>query len=156
MKTLVYKRKIASISDIYEHLKKCSKHYVPTLDTRVNIENYAKKLFDYAQTFECWDGDDLVGLLAVYCNDKNCNFSFISNLSVISSYYKQNIASQLLESCIEYTKIQGFDSINLEVHIGSIAALRLYKKYGFSECLHHDDHNVKPHYIQMKKILILK
>ena len=152
MEPLIYKRKVASTSDIYEHLKKCSKHPVPALDTRVDIQNYAKKLFDYAQTFECWNSGDLVGLLAIYCNDKNYNSSFISNLSVISSHYKQNIASQLLERCIEYTKILGFDSINLEVHIGNIAALSLYKKYGFSQFLYHSN-DEKSYYIQMKKNL---
>ncbi len=152
MKDLVYKRKIASISDIYDHLKKCSKHHIPTLDARVDIKVYAKKLFYYAQTFECWNSGDLVGLLAAYCNDATHSSSFISNLSVISSHYKQNIASQLLESCIEYTKIQGFDSINLEVHIGNITALSLYKKHGFSQFLHHSN-DEKPYYIQMKKNL---
>lgn len=149
MELLVYKRKVASITDIYEHLKKCSKYHIPTLDTRVDIKNYSKKLFDYAQTFECWHGCDLVGLLAIYCNDTNYTESFISNLSVLSSHYKQNIASQLLERCIEYTKILGFNSINLEVHIDNIAALSLYKKYGFSQF----SNNKKPYYIQMKKNL---
>lgn len=149
MKTLVYKRQIANISDIYEHLKKCSKYYIPALDTRVDIQSYAKKLFDNAQTFECWNSSDLVGLLAIYCNDTNHNSSFISNLSVLASHYKQNIASQLLTRCIEYTKILGFDSINLEVYIGNIAALSLYKKYGFFQY----SNDEKPYYIQMKKNL---
>lgn len=152
MRPLVYKRKTASILDIYEHLKKCSKNHVPVLDSRVDIESYAKKLFDYAQTFECWNGKDLVAFLAAYCNDKNHSSSFISNLSVVSSHYKQNIASQLLERCIEYARMLRFDSIDLEVHIGNVAALNLYKKYGFYQFLHHSK-DEKPYYIQMKKNL---
>lgn len=149
MKILKYTRKTTTIAALYNHLELCSKHYVPELDTRVNLNEYAKKLFDYAETFECWDENHLVGLLAIYCNDKASNLAFISNLSVTPDHYKQNIASQLLENCIEYASMQGFISINLEVHVDNIAALNLYKKYKFFKCLH--DICEKPYYIQMRR-----
>lgn len=153
MKTLIYKEKTADVSDIYQHLNDCSKYHIPALDVRVNIKDYAKKLIDYSQTFECWEDKVLVGLLSIYCNNNKHNSGFITNLSVLPTHYKRTIASSLLKSCIEYAKKLKLAEIKLEVHGDNIAAVHLYKKYGFYE---YQKHSIKLNIqknIFMKKIL---
>ena len=50
---------------------------------------------------------------------------------VNNNYRRYGIASKLLEFLIEYSKSNCISNITLEVNESNIAALNLYKKYGF-------------------------
>ena len=71
---------------IEKHLSICSKLFIPPLETYVGISKYAEKLAKNAVTFEAWQGDQLIALIACYLNDKIRNQGFISNVSILSSF----------------------------------------------------------------------
>jgi hypothetical protein len=56
MKTgsLKYTTKIATEFEIFLHLTGCSESFIPPLAERVNISEYAKKIFERSVTFEAW------------------------------------------------------------------------------------------------------
>ena len=134
MKTneLRYKIKAASENDILLHLTECGDSFIPPLAERVNINDYAKKIFERSVTFEGWAVDLLVGFIATYLDDNADRSAFITNVSVLKSFASLGIASKLLDMCIEYTRKNNFKILALEVHERNNPAIYLYKKFGFN------------------------
>ena len=126
---IVYKINTASEDTILRHLYHCNNQFVPALSTRVLLEAYAKKIADYAILFEAWADKQLIGMVAMYLNDQK--HGFITNVSVYSEYGGKGIAKQIFANFIEYTKVNNIYEIKLEVSAINIAAINLYKKFGF-------------------------
>ena len=126
-----YKKSTASTQQVLEHLKKCKDNFVPGLDKKVDIDVYAKKIMEHAITFEAWDANELIALIAAYFNDKKNNLAFITSVSTMKNYEKMGIASKLLETCIKYAEENRFKEINLQVSRDNMSAIRLYSKFGF-------------------------
>ena len=128
-----YKIKTASREGIVEHLNRCANSFIPPLHTYVDIQKYAEKINKNAITFEAWDKNTLVGLIAAYFNDENTKIGFITNVSMVKEYQGLGIASKLLLLTIEYGKEHNFRIIRLEVNKINQKALTLYKRNGFVE-----------------------
>lgn len=130
--TLQFQRNRASAVQTATHLRACDESFFPVLSARVNIDDYARKLTDHAQRFEAWVDDELIGLVAAYCNAPDRQHAFITSVSVLPSWQGRGIASQLLARCLEYLAHLGFAHIELETDGRNTAAHRLYAKHGFS------------------------
>ena len=104
----------------------------PPLHTYVDIEAYSHKIADNAITFEAWENNILIGLIAAYFNDLKNKAGFITNVSVLPEYQGKGIAKKLLVSTLEYGKLLGFGKIRLEVNWDNTSALNLYLRTGFS------------------------
>ena len=126
-----YKIQTAAEKDIYEHLKECNDNFAPSLDQRVDLERYSKKIFEKAVTFEAWEGDLFVGFVALYVDRVN-RTTFITNVSTLKSHMGLGIASELLKRCIDYAKQNDFSEINLEVFKDNRTAISLYEKFRFT------------------------
>ena len=128
--SIEYKIASSSKEQIQSLLTNCDKYFVPKLSKKVNIEEYAKKIFDNAINFEAWNSDHLIGLIAMYVNTQD-SLGYITNVSVNSEFANNGIASTLLTNCIEYAKEKNIDKINLEVNENNTNALKLYNKFKF-------------------------
>lgn len=120
----------AGKQDIIEHLEKCDQNFSPQLSSYVNINEYSQKIFSNAVTFEAWENDKLIGLVAAYLNDQKSYEGFITNVSVFNNHARKGIAKQLLLNCEEYANKVGFKYLSLDVHPGTNAFF-LYTKIGF-------------------------
>lgn len=129
---IVYNVSLATASEILAHLLHASEDSEPSLSCRVDVLAYANKLHDRAVRFEAWLGDDLVGLVASYCNHPERTIAFVSNVSVWSGFRGNGIATRLMRQCIEYAQTLGFANIELEVDQSNAPALALYQKLGFN------------------------
>ncbi|MBK6836779.1 MAG: hypothetical protein IPG89_21985 [Bacteroidetes bacterium] len=67
----IFKIKTASEKDLNTHLSKCNKNFIPPLIERVDLSSYAKKISAHAITFEAWNDEELISLIAVYCSSDN-------------------------------------------------------------------------------------
>ena len=130
---------IANLSVNRSHLEELRQHLIysdtsffPSLSTRVDLETYAKKIYDRANRFEAWDNGNLIGLVAVYCDNHEKHPAFITNVSVLPTYQGKGIASQLMNNCLEYIREQEFGVVELEVNQHNLVAVAVYQKYGFS------------------------
>ena len=128
--SIKYKINNSSIEDIVQHLNKCSKFFIPELKTYVNISEYSNKIFNKSVRFEAYDGDDLIGLLALYINEDDKS-TFITNLSVDINYQRTGVSKKLLENCKNFNTHQKYDFILLEVFKNNINAINFYKKNNF-------------------------
>ena len=133
MITLVYKIKTAVQQEIYLHLKECNTNFIPPLDSKINLQEYSKKLFEKSVTFEAWEDSVLVGMIAAYMNDIENKSGFITNVTTLKEYKGKGIASELIKRCIDYTRKHNFKEILLEVSGKNTEAIHLYTKFGFKE-----------------------
>lgn len=118
-------------ADVLRHLRAHDDAFQPPLSSRVNLADYARKLADRAVRLEAWVGDDLVGLVAVYCNSIDHDAAFVSNVSVLADHAGRGIARQLMQAAIAHVLGLGFSSLYLEVDRRAVVAVRLYQSLGF-------------------------
>ena len=126
-------------AQIEGHLLRCEDSFVPPLSARVDIGEYARKLHEHALTFEAWDGDRLVGLVAMYI-DAASNSAFVSNVSVEPTHAGAGTGSRLLADAIGFARRREVLRISLEVSPAAAGAIRLYARHGF--LVAHRDHAV--------------
>jgi ribosomal protein S18 acetylase RimI-like enzyme len=124
---MIYKKNLATEQEILFHLLCCE--FRPPLTERVNIHEYAKKIYENAITFGAYENETLVGLVAMYVDEQN--IGYITNVSVLKGFLGNGIGSCLMELCFEHANQIGCSEINLEVHENNRAATTLYKKMGF-------------------------
>jgi len=142
---LEYKINEAIVQNIYDHLINCDKYFIPYLSNKVDINEYSIKIKKNGITFEAWYQNKLIGLIAVYFNDKEYLTAFITNVSIEIKYAGKGIASKLMELCIDYAVKNNYKSILLEVAKNNDKAIKLYEKYDFKNL------GVKQDLIIMKK-----
>ena len=110
------------------------------MSERVALADYAKKIAENAVTFEAWDQQTLVGLVAAYLNDIGIpGIGFVTNVSVASEFRGCGIATKLLNDCHQRATQSGLRAVRLKVDKGNIAALALYRKLGYSTLEYHDN-----------------
>ena len=129
----------ATGKEIQAHLEECDTDFVPNLSSKVNIEEYARKIKSLAKTFEAWSGETLIGLVAAYMNDARTRTCFITSVSVAKEFMGQGIAHALLDHCFTGSRQEGMNAIRLEVSVESHRAIRFYKNFGFSETARNGD-----------------
>jgi ribosomal protein S18 acetylase RimI-like enzyme len=137
---------IPTLKHVQQHLIACSDTFVPSLDSYVNINEYSKKIFEQAILFTKFDGDKLVGLVAVYDNPTE-QFGWITNVSVDPEYSGKGIATELLNRCYKYFETKKYFSIFLEVFVNNEKVIKLYIKQGFT------NHKIKENKMILKQQL---
>ena len=131
MSVIEYLSNHASEGQIAQHLFQCDADFVPPLNTRVDINDYANKIVRKAVRFEAWSDSILIGLVAVYCNDHQVRIGYITSVSILKAWTKKGIAAHLMEQCVMYVKSSGMHEISLEVASDNVPAISLYEKNGF-------------------------
>lgn len=105
-------------------------YFVPPLSQKVNINFYAKKLLKNAYFFIAIDGELIVGLISLYCNDTKGLNAYIPIIAIRENYRGLGLGKELLELAIEHVKKANFARIFLETWENS-PALSFYIKNGF-------------------------
>lgn len=123
----------ATEQQLLSHLQECDEDFVPPLSHKVNLAEYAGKIFRHAVNFEAWDNGHLCGLIAAYFNDPSRETGFITNVTVTRDQKGKGLASVLLSQCIIYAGQHGFSQVKLEVSVNNAAAIGLYRKFRFTE-----------------------
>lgn len=123
---------MASMAQIKCHLESCDSLYEPSLHARVNIDQYAEKIYENANCFEAWDGGRLIGLIAVYLSDRTSQSCFVTNVSVLEKYHGSGLALDLMKFFITKAVELKCKYIALEVGRKNLKAIHFYEKVGFS------------------------
>ena len=107
------------------------------------IFNFEKKIIENAFTFEAWNNEKLIGLVAAYINPNET--AFITNVSVLKKYSNAGIAKVLITMCIKKAVTMKIAQIDLEVNKSSVNAIKLYKKIGLMK-INEDKTTIKMSY----------
>jgi ribosomal protein S18 acetylase RimI-like enzyme len=132
MDRLIFRQGTATAADIESHLRACSADFSPPLEDRVDLPMYASKLSAAATTYEAWDGEELVGLIALYRNDAT-GFAFITSVSTVARYRRSGLARTLLGHALADLDGSGARQVELEVDSRSEAAISLYQSANFEK-----------------------
>lgn len=130
MDTINFKVSHASLSEIEYHLTECSDLFVPVLSSYVDLHKYSVKIVTNAITFEAWEENYLVGLIAAYKNKEAKTF-FITNISVVASFQGKTVAKKLLEFFFNMCRDDLYNTVSLEVYKINDKAVSFYEKQGF-------------------------
>lgn len=137
----------SNLLQIIEHLTACDSAFVPALTTKLELDQYSKKIVEYATRFEAFYNNRLIGLIACYLNDYKSQTGFITNVSVISAFNGKGVAKQLLSMLLQYAAENNFNTISLEVNKLNVPAYKLYKRAGF--VLANESHDILQMTIQI-------
>ena len=113
------------------HLVRCDASFVPRLSERVELADYATKLYERAVTFEAWQDKSLVGLVAAYVSESPGGEAYVTNVSVEDGFHGRGVASALLGDCIRRAREGRMRRVRLEVAPENQRAVGLYRKLGF-------------------------
>jgi|JI9StandDraft_2_1071091.scaffolds.fasta_scaffold11638_2 ribosomal protein S18 acetylase RimI-like enzyme len=127
---LVFCQNKSSAASVLQHLEIADTQFIPPLSEKVELAQYAKKIYDLATRFEAWEGALLIGLIAVYKN-KETNSLFITNVSVLPGYKNEGVAKRLMLDTFMFAKSNNFSKISLEVNAYNSIACKFYEKFGF-------------------------
>ena len=149
--SITYQSNQSTRNDIYNHLCAVDNFFSVPLSARLNIDDYADKLYNYADRLEVWNEKQMIGLVAYYHNKTNNTFH-ISNVSVEIEFQKKGIAHNLLSKLIEKARDLYVRKINL---IANRTMFSFYFRLGFSlgKELSDDNHELE-YYVDKKNILV--
>ena len=117
--------------EIEKFLKEVDYLYTPPLSYKVNIKDYATKIYENAIVINAQENKDVVGMLAFYCNDIQTRVAYITIVGILPEYFGKGIARKLMDLCIRYVQEKDFQMIKLEVNIKNSRAINFYKTFGF-------------------------
>ena len=123
----------ASTRQILSHLRDVDDCFVPSLSSKGDIADYAEKISTNAETVEAWQGDLLVGLVAVHLSDTDFTTAQITNVSVAQPLCGTGIADKMMYECFDLAENRGYQEIVLEVNRDNQRAISFYIKNGFNE-----------------------
>ena len=129
---IAYSINRSNVTEIVAHLLHADTSFVPALSSRIDIQTYAQKLHHRAVRFEAWLGAELIGLVAIYCNQPDGGKTFVTSVSIWPEYQGQGVAGRLMQQCIAHVQDLGFGKMELEVDQRSLPAVALYEKLGFN------------------------
>jgi ribosomal protein S18 acetylase RimI-like enzyme len=105
--------------------------FVPPLESRVDIYDFAAKITANAVQFWAIDGTELAGFMACYFNHPEKEFGYITTISVADKYQGNGIGKSMIQTAIDYATENGFRKLRLEVNKHNLQAIQLYGKIGF-------------------------
>jgi len=100
------------------------------LSTRVNISQYAVKLYENAEILVEEENEIIKGLVAFYCNDTIDRIAYITLIVVFPKHEGMGIGRTLLNETFRVALSCNMKQIKLEVNKTN-KAVEFYKKYGF-------------------------
>lgn len=133
-----------AIAEIEKYLIKADKFFIPALSEKVNIKAFATKFHNNGIVITAVHNNNIIGLLAFYCNDMKGKLAFITNMSVLPEFYGKGIAAKMMNHCVKYVIEKNFIYIGLEVNKLNERAISFYIKYDFKiEADHNESHFMK-------------
>lgn len=113
----------------YEFLYRVDKDFQTPLSSRVSLREYADKLLKNAFLSVSIQNNEIIGCIALYCNDIENKLAYIPLVAVDKRYRGQHISKALMSCAIRMAKEKGFKTIG--IHTESTIALNLYYSLNF-------------------------
>lgn len=113
----------------YEFLCRIDYDFPTPLSRKVDLKEYAVKLSELAFVSASIRGNDIVGCVAMYCNNIDERFAYIPLVAVDKPFRGKHISKALMMNAIVYARENGFKTIGL--HTENQVALNLYLSLGF-------------------------
>jgi len=129
--TVISNKEIKTLKEIYDILVLFDDSFPRPLSKRLELSEYATKLFDNAIVKALYSDGEIVGFIAYYCNDSNTKTAFLAQLAVSDIKKKKGLGSILLDDCMSHCIEKKMNFIRCEVDNNNENAISFYRKKGF-------------------------
>lgn len=120
------------------YLQEVKDDFSPPLSQRISensnvkdINEYCEKLLSKANVFATFDRNKIVGVIAIYTNNRIKREAYIPILSVMNNYKGRGIASRLLETAVSCAHENKMKIVHVKTWPENKNAISLYKKNKF-------------------------
>lgn len=120
-----------SYEELYDYLREIDQTHVPSISSRVNLEEWTRKLIDNATLFIYRIEGEIVACVADYVN-KAPEFTFGTHLSAKHEYADYMLGPDLVIKSIKYAKSFGSAGIYGKIRSSYKALVDFYLKLGFT------------------------
>lgn len=120
----------SSLYQVKSHLYECNYDFIPILSSYIDIDSYSEKLTQKATRVEVFEGNRLIGLIAVYIIEEK-SLCYISNVSIIAVFTGGGLATILFNKTLQLLRLYNVKYIQLQVDLSNINAIAFYQKMGF-------------------------
>ncbi len=125
-----YQPNTIDYNDFLSFLKETDDLIEPRLSTRVDLSDYAKKVVNNAVLFVAKNGEEWIGVEAVYFNEYP-DFSFTTHLSVKKEYQKTStVGMELMLRQLRYLKEHRTKGLRFTIRKSNTALLKYHLKTG--------------------------
>lgn len=118
-------------SMLYDFLVKGDGDFPEPLSNRVDLRDYAKKLYNNAVIIAELRDNQIAGIFAGYINDEIKKEAYVTFVNVLNKYRRNGIAKKILLEFIEVVRKRGFREIHLHTSMENYGAIKLYETNGF-------------------------
>ena len=122
--------KIKLISDF---LEKVDNNFPVSLSRKVNLSEYAKKLYNDATICVEYDKNVIVAMVAGYTDNLVDNIAYISIVATCEDARGKGLAPKLLDEFLNVCKEKNVDAVHLYTTENNVLAKKLYYKFGFKK-----------------------
>lgn len=105
------------------------KDFVPPLLSRIEINSYYDKLSKYATIIVCRKEAEIVGMCAMYDNNRQTKKGYITFIAVKNGYRGIGLAGLLINAAKSHAAASGMDILGIETN--NVIARDCYLKNGF-------------------------
>ncbi len=127
----IYKINTLDYDELLNFLKNCNSEFTPKLSERISLDEYAKKILNFATTFEAWDGNEFVATVIAYINDFETKQAFVTLAYCKKQHRRKGIISCLIKMLEAKCKEKDFTSITLNCSVDNEKAISMYEKNNF-------------------------
>jgi len=117
--------------DIQNLLVQVERDFHPPLSDTLDLATYAEKLSQMATNFAMYSQGELVGLVAVYCNDLVGKMAYLTLAAVRKDHRGSGVGSGLLQNAVSYLRTAGFRKFRLETYKTNAGIVDYYARFGF-------------------------
>ena len=131
---LEYSHRTPGFEELYSFLRLSDKEFDIPLSDKLDLEVYARKLWENSTCITCREDGVIVGMLNCYTNRPPQGY--ISNVCILGDYQGKGIFVQMFSELCSVCHSRGITEILLQVNKGNHKAIKSYSKLGFVE---HED-----------------
>ncbi len=124
---------ISNIEKLEDFLKKADKLFPVPLSEKVNLHEYAVKLFEKATLCSFTVNGDIVGLAGGYTENTTDNLAYLSLLCVLPEFQGKGIGYNLVNRFINISESKKLRGVHLYAVKTNLPAMKMYNKMGFEE-----------------------
>ena len=90
-----------------------------------------RKFLDYGNVIGVLNGEKLIAMMNLYCNNDETLEAYMNNVYVLDSYRGKGLSKKMMDIAISICKDKHFKKIKLHVAPDNVVAIQLYEKYDF-------------------------
>ncbi len=112
---------------ILQFLREVDEYFIPSLSSRVNIDEYAIKLSLNAHTLFLKQGLNDVASASVYCNKRD---AYLSSIAVKKEFFHQGLGSRLMQETMDHCRREKCRCLRLQVFNNNEKSIDFYTRCG--------------------------